>query len=67
MLSATSITFQVSTYLGGGSIRWMAVELWDCSDDRHPESESDIRPTPETDVWALGMVIHVSITLYFLH
>ena len=65
ILSTTSIALQISTYLGGGSIRWMAVELFSSDSSEDPDMESDVRPTPETDVWALGMVIYVSINMYF--
>ena len=42
------------TYAGGGTLRWMAPELLDPKSSK-PE---DTRPTKQSDIYALGMVVY---------
>ena len=53
MMSASAL--QGTEYPGSGNTRWMAVELLSIDDD--------VSPSPETDVWALGMVTYVSTSI----
>lgn len=55
----SSQTFFISTTHNGvvkGSTRWMAIELHD------PPEDSDPKHSKETDIWAYGMTLYVSIT-----
>ena len=47
----------------GGTIRYVAYELLAFFDDEDIDDgpEKDVRCTPESDMWAFGMVIYVSI------
>lgn len=48
----------------GGTIRYVAYELLAFFDDEDiddgPENLTDVKCTPESDMWALGMVVYVS-------
>lgn len=44
---------------GGGTVRWMAVELL----APKPATSEDGKHTKQTDVWAYGMVIYVSANM----
>ena len=57
-----SMTFAAHTSTVKGSARWMSVELLSVRDDEVEDTSNDYgSPTQESDVWAFGMIIYVSI------
>lgn len=54
LLRHPSVSISVSTPAWGGTSQWMAPELFD----------GESRPSPESDIYALGMVIYEVCTLH---
>ena len=57
LLHSTTATVETATAATKGSIRWMAIELFNAS-GQGGEEESSVHTT-QSDVWAFGMTIYV--------
>ena len=48
-----------------GSLKWLSPELFPRVDGEQANSQTEIQRTKASDVWAFGMVVHVSLFLRF--